>query len=145
MNKYDYYHDIDDKRFYQILTNMTKDDNYCFHCIERHVGTEALQSYIDKDSITRDRNENLKVTRTLLNILSIVNSLATFIVFGGSKLICFIFFCSSSLIFASIYVETVSHVVIFETSAILLSLIIFLKCLYMIYFASIVIEKQKNR
>lgn len=74
MKEYDHYHDIDDTRFYQILTNMTKDDEYCFHCIERHVRTDALQSYIDKDSITRERNENLKVTRTLLNILSTSNA-----------------------------------------------------------------------
>ncbi len=145
MNAYDSYHDINDERLYQILTNMMKDDNYCFHCIERHVGAETLQSFIEKNSISRERSENLKVTRTIFNVLSIVTSLVTFLVSGGSKLICFITLCSSSLIFVSIYVESVLHVVIFETSAVLLSLIVFLKCLYVIHFAIIVIEKQKNR
>jgi hypothetical protein len=145
MNEYDSYHDINDERLYQILTNMMNDNNYCFHCIEYHVGAETLQSFIEKKSICRKRNENLKVTRTIFNVLSIVTAFVTFIVFGGSKLIYFISFCSSSLIFASIYVESVSHVVIFETSAVLLSLIVFLKCLYVIHFAIIVIEKLKNR
>lgn len=144
MNQYDVYHDINDERLYQILTNMTKDDSYCFHCIEHHIGGDALKSFIEKQSVCKKRNETLQITRTVFNVLSVVTSLVTFIVFGGSKLIFVISFCSSSLIFASIYVKNDLHVVIFETSAVILSIIVLVKCFYAIYFEIIVIERKKN-
>ena len=53
---------------------MAKDDNYCFHCVEHHGGAETLRSFIEKQSISRKINENLNVTRTILNVLSIVTS-----------------------------------------------------------------------
>ena len=37
MNQYDRYHDINDDKLHTILTNMAKDNNYCFHCIEQQV------------------------------------------------------------------------------------------------------------
>ena len=123
---------------------MAKDNSYCFHCIEHYVGAKAVQSFIEKESIFWKRYENLKVTRTIFNVLSIVTSFVTFTVFGGSKLICFISFCSSPLIFASIYVGSGSHVVILETFAVLGSSIVFLKCFYVIYLAIVVIERPKN-
>lgn len=144
MGRHNVYNDYGDKQLHQMLLNLTTDNTYCFHCIQYHIGTEELKSFIENKSILREQNENLKTVRTLLNTLSIVTSTLTFIIFGGPKLIFFISSCSSSLILVSIYMENISHVVIFETSVVLLSLIVFLKLIYVILFAIILTEKKKN-
>ena len=145
MNRNDAYHHINDERLYEILADMANDIHHCFHCIERHVGAKDLESFMGKKSVSRERNRNLKLACTIFNILSINTSFITFLVFGGSKLIYFISFCCSCLIFASIYVENNSDVIIFESSALIFSSIVFLKCFYAILFAIIVIERQKKR
>jgi hypothetical protein len=144
VNEYDTYDDINEQKLHEFLINITKDDTYCFDCVAYHIGGETLNSFVKKQSIERKRNLDLESARTIFNIISIVTSLMTFLIFGAPKLVSFISLCSLSCIFISIYVEHIFYVIIFEILVVFLSLIILLKCCYIIYYAIFVIETKKN-
>jgi hypothetical protein len=137
----DYKNDI---RLQAVLINMTQDDTLCFHCIQTHIGSDELQAFIQNKHIHTEMQENLKSFRTVFNILLITTSFITFIVFGGANLIFIISLCSSLFIFFSIYLNNISHIVIFEASVGLFSLIIFLKLSYAIVYAIILDQKKKS-
>ncbi len=71
--------DIDDEKLHEFFINITKDDTYCLDCIAYHIGGETLKLYVNKQSIERKRNPDLKSSRTIFNIIIfIVTSLMTF-------------------------------------------------------------------
>jgi hypothetical protein len=143
-NQYDIYAGISEQRLFDILSNNTVDNTYCLDCVSYHVGRETLKSYIKKQSLERMKKEDLKSARTIHNIVPIITSLITFVIFGGSKLIALISFSYSSFIFISVYIENISHVIILEVIVVFSSLIVFVKCCYAIYFAIIIVLIKKR-
>lgn len=135
---------IDDLKLNTILVNLSNDENTCFHCVQSHIGFYHLRKLIEQQQIRRERNEAFKGIRMLLNILSITNTIVTLLVYGGPKLIFLVTLFSSIGIFGSIYVEKVSHAVLFESAVVLVSAITLLKSLYVLMVQAMVLEKRKN-
>ena len=144
-NQFDIYDDMSEEKLFNIVTNMSSDDTYCFDCISYHIGSNALKTFIKKQSLEREKKVDLKNARTIYNIISIITLLITFVIFGGPKLIYFIQICCSCFIFISVYIENISHVIILEVIVVFSSLIVFLKCCYAIHFALIVVLEKKRR
>jgi hypothetical protein len=144
-NQFDIYDDMSEQKLFNILINMSSDNTYCFDCISYHIGSDILKAFIKKQSLERKKKDDLKIARTIYNIISIVTSLITFVIFGGPKLIVFIQICCSCFIFISVYIENISHVIILEVIVVFSSLIVFQKCCYAIHFALIVVLEKKRR
>ena len=136
---------IDDLELNMILKNISNDKHFCFHCIQRHVGFDRLEKLVANQDVHREKNEALKRTRSLFDILSIFNSVVVFVAFGGPKSICLVSLFSSLSILASLYVEKVSDAILFESSVLLMSVVVYLKTLHATMFQSIQIETRKNR
>ena len=140
--------EIDDLKLNEIVANMSNDESYCFHCIERHVGFPRLKTLVEKQRIQRERDRSLKHVRTLFNSLSIVNSVIVFLLFGGPRSISFISLVSSFCIFGSIFVEKPTDAVVFESLVILISAIVIFKTFYVIMvqiIRQIILRERKNR
>ena len=139
------YSNMGDEKFFLLLSDIAEDTYSCQDCIQYHIGTEALKSFLEKQSLFIEEKKRVKVIRTILNILSISNSLITFMVLGGSEIITFISCCSTFSIVASIFVENVIHVVLLEVSVCVVSSVLLFKCCYLIVRAIIVIEKAEEK
>lgn len=138
------FYSIGNKKLIQILKNVSIDENFCFHCTQRHIGLSTLHSLIDKQQSYRAREEQLRTTRSMLNILSMINLLVIAFIFGGPKLISLISFLSSCSIFVSVIVEKLRDVVIFESSIILVSVVVLMKTFYVILYVVALIERKKS-
>ena len=134
----------DDLKLNAILTNISSDDNYCFHCIERRIGFARLKTLVKDQRLERKRDVSLRRVRTLFNTLSIVNSIVVFLIFGGPKSISSMSLFSLLSIFGSIYVERATHTVLFESVVILVSAVVVFQTSYVI-FAQAVLLERRNR
>ena len=137
------FYQADDFNLYQILLNISNDQDYCFHCIQQHFDRDHLRTHIAQQNTHQQRDQALKRIRFFFNIVVITNCVVVFIIFGGPKLITFLSIFSSSLIFGSIYVDNVINAVYFESSVMFMGVVVLFKSLYVILIQIIAIEKKK--
>lgn len=123
---------FDDLHLHHVLANISTDEEFCFHCVQRHIGFDHLRKLFDQQNIHRRRNVALKRIRVVFNSLSIVNSAVVFLVVGGPKLIILVMLFSSVSIFGSIFVEKGTDAFVFESVVILVSVVVLLKTLHVI-------------
>lgn len=144
MNRQEDSNQIDDLKLNEILINISKDENFCFHCIQRQINFDDFRKMIDKQRVGKEREQNFKNIRALFNTLSIINSLVIFCVFGESKLIFFLSILGSSSIFISIYIGSVFDAILFESCVILMSVVVLLKTCYVIFVEMIIFARRKS-
>lgn len=97
---------------------------------------------IQLQNIYRKRDEVLKRIRTLFNTLLILDPFVLFLIFGGSKSINPVMLFSSTSIFGSIYVERMTEARFFESTVVLVSIVVLLKTLYAIAVEMIFFDKK---
>lgn len=70
---------IDDLKLDEIVMNISNDESYCFHCIQRRVGFPRLKTLVEKQRLRKEENQALRKVRTFVNILLMMNSIVTFL------------------------------------------------------------------
>ena len=137
--------DGDEIKLEILLTEISKDENLCFHCIERRGGLSRLSELLAKQQKNRERDQSLKSVRTTLNSLSIANSMIVFYVFGGPTSVSLVSLLSSLSMFGSIFVENVKEAILFESAVLLVSVVVLFKVSYALFVRTIMLDRIKNR
>ena len=137
--------DGDEIKLEILLTEISKDDNLCFHCIERRGELSRLRELLAKQQKSRERDQSLKSVRTTLNSLSIANSMIVFYVFGDPTSVSLVSLLSSLSMFGSIFVENVKEAILFESAVLLVSVVVIFKTCYAIIVRAIMLDRIKNR
>ncbi len=69
----------------------------------------------------------------MFTILNLVNLIIAFIIYGGQIFLSAVTFITSSLIFGLIYINNHIHVLLFDSSIIILSILVLLKFIHTLF------------
>ncbi len=92
---------------------------------------EKLGALIINQELKEESEKAFDKLKFVFNCLIIYDMIVVFTVFGGPKLINFVTLFSSILICASIFISN-NYVVYFEYSVVIMSVLIMVKCIYIL-------------
>jgi hypothetical protein len=92
---------------------------------------EKLGALIINQELKEEAEKAFDKLKFVFNCLIIYDMIVVFTVFGGPKLINFVTLFSSILICASIFISN-NYVVYFEYSVVIMSVLIMVKCIYIL-------------
>lgn len=130
-----------DEKLEELVQKIGADERWCFHCAERYLNDVKVLSNNQRDC--KMRAKLLKHSQLWFKLLSILNSIVAFVVFGGPALISLVSLSSSVLVFASTCVENRSGSFFVELCVAITTAITFLKSLYVLLVAFAASERRK--
>ncbi|CAF2876759.1 unnamed protein product [Rotaria sp. Silwood2] len=126
-----------------LLMNMLNDTQYCGHCIHKYSSNKKIELMTNLERMRTKQENILKVTKTTFNILSVINVITTFVIFGGPKSITIATLINTLMVFLSLYVST-SLVIYFESFIIILSVVTYVKSLEALNKSMITINMRRQ-
>jgi hypothetical protein len=127
----------------EILTHIHQQKHLCYHCLMNISTFEKLEALIINQELKEESEKAFDKLKFVFNCLTIYDMIVVFVIFGGPKLINFVTLFSSILICTSTFISN-NYVVYFEYSVLITSVLIMIKCIYILVIDMIESEVKRR-
>ncbi len=115
----------------EILTHIHQQKHLCYHCLMNISTFDKLGGLIINQELKIESEKAFRKIKFSFNCLIIYDIIVVFIIFGGSKSINFVILLSLILKCISTFINNY-YVVYFEYFVVIMSVLIMVKCIYIL-------------
>jgi len=128
---------------FQILRNMSDDQNICYHCVMHHITNDHIKKILEIRSSNIEYQLKISNVRWILNLFGTFNVVLVFIVYGGPVIINCLTCINALFILIAPFVIHYHYVIYIESFAVIIATVITMQSFYSLIIAAIEIHIKR--
>lgn len=124
------FHQDNEIKLLETLNALLNDTYYCSYCVDYFESFAQLKQLVKQQEIQWTLNQQMRIVRIWLNILSVMNSIVVFLLFGGPTLITVVCFLSYACVLISLFLAKPKQALYLEFSVLIVTAVLLFNAIH---------------